>query len=283
MPSLALGTANFGSRYGISRNLSPSITEARRILSWAVGEVDELDTSLDYKGSHKVVSEFAGSFQITSKINLDHVAATVELTDRISRICDELGKDKIERVLLRPHTKDPLFTVEAIQKLRHIQSKGAIGDFGLSIYDTSELRYFSKALDSDLTFQVPLNFFNRSFQEEYASNSSVFANSRFYVRSIFLQGLLLMNPNEVPANLQDARYHIKVLRQELATLGTSVIEATMAFIKDQSWITGIVLGVNNRRNLKENIEAFHKNRNLDWSFLSDLPKVPMKIRDPRLS
>jgi uncharacterized protein len=281
MQKLVLGTANFGDNYGISNKLRLSTQEVDEILDWASGKIEELDTAEDYKGSHKAISKHAKNFKITTKINLNQLGSIKDLTLKVINICEEIGIEKVERVLLRPHEADPSFTLEAIKELEKLRLIGSIASLGLAIYETKEMDYFMGVLDFPITFQVPLNLLNRSFQEQITSNPIRYQEFNFYVRSVFLQGLILMNPEDVPHHLTEAIESIRCLSDKLTKLGLSTLEATFAFVRNQIWATGAVVGVTNLNELKTNFHAFEENNEIDWSFLQDLPYPPARILDPR--
>ena len=281
MQKLVLGTANFGDDYGISKKLRLSTQEVDEILDWASGKIEELDTAEDYKGSHKAISKHAKNFKITTKINLNQLGSIKDLTLKVINICEEIGIEKVERVLLRPHEADPSFTLEAIKELEKLRLIGSIASLGLAIYETKEMDYFMGVLDFPITFQVPLNLLNRSFQEQITSNPICYQEFNFYVRSVFLQGLILMNPEDVPHHLTEAIESIRCLSDKLTKLGLSTLEATFAFVRNQIWATGAVVGVTNLNELKTNFHAFEENKEIDWSFLQDLPYPPARILDPR--
>ena len=183
--------------------------------------------------------------------------------------------------MLRPHAADPNFTLDAIKELEKLRLIGSIASLGLTIYETKEMDYFIGVLDFPITFQIPLNLLNRSFQERITSNPIRYQGFNFYVRSIFLQGLLLMNPEEIPLHLTEASEPIRYLKDKLTKLGLSTLEATFAFVRNQIWATGAVVGVTNLNELKTNFHAFEENNEIDWSFLQDLPYPPARILDPR--
>jgi aryl-alcohol dehydrogenase-like predicted oxidoreductase len=279
---LVLGTANFGDKYGISNRNKLSLQEIERILSWSAGRISELDSSEDYKGSHSVIAKHSKRFKITTKIKLDQIIDVRDLAAKVSKIKNELGKNKIDRLLLRPHSTNPTFTLDALRELEKLRSKGEVDEIGLTIYETREFLYFANSVDFPLTFQVPINLLNRSFSELISSNANRFQSFTFYARSIFLQGLLLFDIREIPDHLNEAVEPITLLNKELQGLDMSILEATFAFIRDQEWIKGIVIGVTNVDELKENFEVFNQSISLNWDFLKRMPNAPERVLDPRL-
>lgn len=279
---MALGTANFGGNYGITNKNKLSNNEIDEILLWATNKIPEIDTSLDYTGSHSAISKHSENFKLTSKINLNQITSIRELQEHINLIKEELFTDNIERILLRPHSSNSKFTIECVQEMEKLSTKGEINEFGLSIYTTEELEYFAEYIKSPIVFQVPLNLFNRSFQKLLDEQETRFEHFKFYVRSIFLQGLLLLNPSDVPNQLKEVILPLNSLNLELSRIGSSTIEATFAFIKERKWVYGLILGINSLDELKRNYELFTQNKTIDCSFIEKLPYIPSRIQDPRL-
>lgn len=281
MQTLALGTANFGGSYGIANKTKLSSEEIDEILIWSSGRISELDTSSDYEGSHDAISKHSSNFKITSKINLNQVTSLKEIRKNVNQISVDLCTDKIDKILLRPHSSNIEFTIECLRELERLASTGVINEFGLSIYEREELEYFAKYTKSPMVFQVPLNLFNRSFQELLDTQEARFKHFKFYVRSIFLQGLLLMNPSDIPKQLTEAVSPLKSLNRELSKKGSSTIEATLAFIRERSWVDGIIMGIKSLHELKSNYEVFRREKSVDLSFMTKFPNIPPQIQDPR--
>jgi aryl-alcohol dehydrogenase-like predicted oxidoreductase len=281
MQTLVLGTANFGEKYGIANKSGLSAEEVEEILNWSTGKISELDSSLDYKRSHQVISKYSSKFKISSKINLDQVTSPKDIPRNVNKIIDELCTNSVERILLRPHSMDRQFTIDSLVEIEKFRSLGVVAETGLSIYETKELDFFVDSIKLPIVFQVPLNLFNRAFQEKLNSNKKRYENFKFYVRSIFLQGLLLLNPSDIPKHLEEAIGPISALNRELSRIETSIIEATFAFIGEQKWVNGVIIGINSLQDLISNYECFKKKDGIDLTFLQNIPTVPSRILDPR--
>jgi len=90
-----------------------------------------------------------------------------------------------------------------------------------------------------------------------------------------------MDPEDIPHHLTEASETIRSLNDKLTKLGSSTLEATFAFIGNQNWVTGTVVGVTSLNELKINLHAFEEKEEIDWSFLQDLPYPPARVLDPR--
>jgi aryl-alcohol dehydrogenase-like predicted oxidoreductase len=282
MQKLVLGTANFGNKYGIANKTDLSQNEIDEILRWSTGRLEEIDTSEDYGESHVAISNYAKNFKVTTKINLNQIMSVQEISARIAKIKSNLQSRSVNRVLLRPRENNSTFTIRAIRELRVLQEDCNIREIGLTIYETKELERFVNELEGPLTFQIPLNIFNRSFEFFVRDNFATYNHVKFYARSIFLQGLLLMDIEEIPASLQEVKPSLSALNESLSQIGSSILEATFAYIKSQQWVTGVVIGVSNITELQKNIEMFDKFNSTNLGFLKEVVVPPSRILDPRL-
>lgn len=281
MQNLVLGTANFGERYGIASTHALTTREVDQILTWSSGKILELDTSEDYKGSHSAIARHSVNFKITTKIDINHLGSPREIPLRVKNACTELRTNQIERILLRPHSTNWKFTLKSITELEKLKELNVVREIGISIYETQELEHFTQVLNGPIVFQVPLNLLNRSFHEFINSNSDRYKRNKFYVRSIFLQGLLHLKPNEIPSRMSDAKEPILLLNQVLEKAGLSIIEATYAFIKRQDWVTGIIVGIQSLDELKRSYEIFRQEEAIDCRFLDTITSAPARVLDPR--
>ena len=65
-----------------------------------------------------------------------------------------------------------------------------------------------------------------------------------HARSVFLQGLLLMDPSELPQFFTPVREHIADLQQRWRAAGLSALGGCLRFALDRSEIDAIIVGVN---------------------------------------
>ena len=281
MQKLVLGTANFGNRYGIANKTDLSQDEIDKILSWSSGKLEELDTSEDYGESHTAISNHANNFKVTTKINLNEITSTQEIPSRISSLKMDLRCNSVHRILFRPCENNSAFTLRAVRELQTLQEKCNVEEIGLTIYETKELEFFANELEGPLTFQIPLNILNRSFEYFVTSSTEIREDISFYARSIFLQGLLFMDTREVPARLREINPTLLALNENLDRIGLSILEATFSYIKSQKWLKGVVIGVSSLVELQNNLGVF-ENINLgNLDFLEGIHAPSAIIVDPR--
>ena len=87
-------------------------------------------------------------------------------------------------------------TNRVLDEINYLKKKKIIKTFGFSIYNPTELELIQK-YEFDL-LQFPLNFADRRFvSNQYLTNLKKL-KKKLFIRSVFLQGLLLMDYKNIP-------------------------------------------------------------------------------------
>ena len=106
--------------------------------------------------------------------------------------------------------------------------------------------------------QLPYSIFDQRMK-----NNGVFdlsdANgntTQIHSRSAFIQGLILMQENQVPDFLVKAKPIVKLIDKLCKKYNISRIALAMNYVKQEKAISHLVFGVDNIEQLKENIDIF---------------------------
>ena len=200
---LVLGTAQFGLNYGIT-NLQGKVNSvnAYRILNKAlVGNINTLDTAINYGESHNILHGFPelNRFHLITKLpEVELPTNTDYLRHKIIAITKTFKRQKIDYLLL--HRPKQLFEVNGDgiwRALVSCKNENIIGKIGCSIYDPNEAKELMDAFDVDV-LQCPYNIFDRRFDDHGVLDIAISRNIEIHVRSIFLQGLLLLSSSKLP-------------------------------------------------------------------------------------
>ena len=199
---LAIGTAQFGSDYGIA-NTSGEVSEDTifKVLSFAYSKgIDTLDTAISYGRSEEKLGKVGvKDWNVISKVpSLSNMNGDINTFINLS-VFNSLERLKINNLKgLLLHSPDDLLSKNAdhiYNSLINLKDQGLINNVGISIYDSSILSKLLKRFKFDI-IQFPLNLLDKRFIEEgwldYFKDSSI----ELHARSIFLQGLLLMKSEE---------------------------------------------------------------------------------------
>ena len=200
MNKLALGTAQFGSSYGIANEAKVKFSEARQILRFAKNSnIDLIDTAITYSNSEKFIGDSGiKDFNFVSKLpdlpkDCEDITFWVEQSVKSS--LKRLGIPSLYGLLV--HRSENLLGDKGkklVKALKMIKLNGFVKKIGISIYDPSECEEVIKLLRIDI-IQAPLNIVDRRLVISGWLSKLHSEEIEIHTRSVFLQGLLLMPRN----------------------------------------------------------------------------------------
>jgi len=253
---LALGTVQFGLDYGVAnRTGKVSSTEIRAILETARNAgLQTIDTAIAYGDSEQRLGE-AGidQFDVVSKlpagIAADAVAAMVESSLAHLRV-DRLGGLLLHRSgdLIGP---DGAALYKALQ---HLKADGRVGRIGVSIYAPSELDVLMEHAELDLV-QAPYNVIDRRLDTSGWLDRLCEANVEVHTRSAFLQGLLLMPPQERPPSFLPWNGTLSAWDRWLVEIDQTAIGAALNFAVHDARISRVLVGIDDNTQLLQILAA----------------------------
>ncbi|MES1927742.1 aldo/keto reductase [Salinisphaera dokdonensis CL-ES53] len=258
---LALGTAQFGLDYGIAnRNGRVSAAGVREILGVArQANIDTLDTAAAYGTSEEALgSAGVDDFSVVTKLppipeGVTQVSQWVERS--IERSLASLGVTALSAVLFhRPMQLLDKQGEAAYDALLAVKARGAVGRVGISIYEPAEL----DALDGKLSFdlvQAPLNILDRRLISSGWLERLGDQGIEVHARSVFLQGLLLMQPRDRSAYFQPWERKLERYDRWLAEHKLSALEACLGFACHQPSVGRVIVGVESSSQLRALIAA----------------------------
>lgn len=253
---LVLGTAQFGLNYGVANQTGQvSRGEAEMILdhAWATG-LDTLDTAVGYGQSEQTLGEIGvRQWHVISKLpalpNNASVAEWVEESVRES--LGRLGIPKLYGLLLHRSQEltEPLGAA-LYQALRNLKDEGKVDKIGVSVYGPDELDALWPRYQLDLV-QAPFNIVDRRLATSGWLERLDRSGTEVYIRSIFLQGLLLMDPLKRPSAFRRWQRLWDRWDQWLDEEALTPLQACVAFAMSRPEVDRAVIGVNDLDQLKE--------------------------------
>jgi len=197
MQRIALGTANFGSNYGISNHdgkLSYEVVAEIMKFAFKSG-IRTLDTASTYGDCHEVLGRIGiNGWNIISKvpaIPADCHDVVRFVTEKFEKTLENLRVERIEGLLLHNsgdllgRNGDVIFSC-----LKKLRTQQLVSKVGVSIYDPTCLKDITERYEIDL-IQGPINVFDNKIDESGWLDRLANLGIEFHARSIFLQGLLL--------------------------------------------------------------------------------------------
>jgi len=254
---IALGTVQFGMDYGISNDSGKIKSEqVAAILNEAShAGIDMLDTAVAYGESEATIgmalASISRQFDIVSKF-----PPNIPPEQFHSVIQQSLKRLKSKRIKGFLAHSFELFKQEKIrQNLIIAKKEGLIGQTGVSVYNPKEISWL---LDKDINFdivQLPFSIFDRRFVPLFPALKE--KNVEIHVRSVFLQGLYFMDPNNLPAHFISIKSRLIELKH---LVKNNHIPLSALLLNDalmQKEIDKVVIGVTSKAELKENINAIN--------------------------
>lgn len=257
---LALGTVQFGLPYGISNQSGQiSCSEGADILDYArASGIDTLDTAIAYGSSEQRLGEIGlDQWRVVSKLPVlpDGCADGGWVRDSLLGSLARLGLPRLGGFLL--HHPQALLSKngEALYSaLVELKSAGTVEKIGISIYDPAELDTLWPYFDFDLV-QVPFNFVDRRLISSGWLERMVQVGTEVHVRSVFLQGLLLMDDASRPAKFDRWEPLWGNWKRWLHEHELTALQACLGFALSQPEIGRVVVGVDGLAHLQQIISA----------------------------
>ena len=271
---LALGSANFGLDYGLANKSGKvSINDLAGILFFAQeAGIDVVDTAQAYGDSEARIGSLCddGQFNIVTKIGVGFEKEYVDhnVINSVKQSCRRLNQSRLYAVML--HRPEVLLGSQGsaiARDLRTLKEQGVITKIGISVYSPEIIAAISKLFKIDIV-QVPFNIFDQQILSSGWSEKLKQNGVEIHIRSVFLQGLLLMKRSSLP------NYFVKHWPTRFDTwykfLNESRADAlnvALKFALNQDWIDKIVVGVDSISQLKALVEIEKSSVSLDFPLL----------------
>ncbi len=253
---LALGTVQFGLNYGISNPAGKvSQEEVAAILDSAYRHgIDTLDTAVSYGNSEEAIgramAETRTSFEIVSKIPPD--TRPEQIREIVKGSLLRLHSQRIKAFLTHQFK---LFQQPKIRNaLDGLKAEGLMAQTGVSVYYPDQVQWL---LDSGIDFdivQLPFNIFDRRFRTLFPALKE--RGVEIHIRSVFLQGLFFLDPEQLTDPFQPVRDPIRRLRSLSTETGIPLPVLLLNDVILEKSIDKVIIGVTSERELKENLNAF---------------------------
>jgi len=262
---LGLGTVQFGLDYGVS-NFSgqTSIESVEDILKCALqNNIKTIDTANTYGTSEEAIGLFNNdslAYNIVTKtipinkeiIDLDDLKI---VRDGVTQSLKKLRQNQLYGLLL--HHADDLKAKNGkllYQILREYKADGVFSKIGVSVYSSEQIDFVLDNFEIDL-IQIPMSVFDQRLLHSGSLKRLKKAGVEIHVRSAFLQGLVFMNAQKIPNNLQRYSSHLSKFHGIVKELGVSPASASLAFLMQQPAIDKVICGVNSLVQFQELINT----------------------------
>lgn len=258
---IALGTANFGQRYGVA-NLAGHLSsdQIKAILHEAFASgIRHLDTAVAYGDSEKVLGRVGlRGWSIITKLPPlppEEQDAQRWVHRLVAQSLERLNIQSLEGVLMhRPADLLESSGQEIYDALHGCKTEGFVSKIGISIYDPSELDSIICRYPLDIV-QAPYNVLDRRLATSGWMQRLHSKGLEIHVRSAFLQGLLLMAREDRPAKFNRWNPVWNAWHEWLCGNKIEALHACLGWVMTHPEVTKIVVGVDGLRHLREILSA----------------------------
>lgn len=258
---IAIGTVQFGLPYGIANQQGQVTTaEAQAIIDLAQANgINTLDTAIAYGDSERVLGSMVlDGFDIVTKLPMvpedcTDIAGWVE--SELEASLSRLNVSKVDGLLLHsPNQLNSDIGDALYQALLQKKSEGIVERIGASIYAPDELSLLIEKFQFDLV-QAPFNIIDSRLKDTGLFEKLAASNTHLHVRSVFMQGLLLMPASSRPKKFNRWSSLWSTWEQWLTETGLTPLQACLRYALSVSEIQKVVIGVDSSAQLYEIIAA----------------------------
>lgn len=275
---LVLGTAQLTRPYGIfadswASELVPA-TQSLIETAHSVG-FKGIDTAPVYGDAERSIGLAGTSLPLHTKLD-----PALEEEDSLRRSLQRLRRDSLEVLYFHK----PLMRQDFVQRVPELRKRLSLDDvthLGVSVYEVEECLM---AIDCEAVtaVQVPFNVFDRRFSSQLFKDF-IARGGRVFLRSVFLQGLLLSGPNRVPTALGDLTPYLVNFWEACRIAGVSPLSAAIWFTHESMPLGSLILGTRSVVELNEIAEASRASISFELlEVLADLAQPPWDMVDPRM-
>lgn len=290
-----LGTVQLGIDYGmVGSTKKPTQDAAFSVLDAAAKlGVNTWDTANNYGDSERVIGNWVSEGRgpkpnIITKIGpLDHsskAALRDDILRQTEKCCKDLQVDKLDMLMLHDfadYAKNPDVCTKVFAELK---AEGVIRTSAISAYSEHDYRVMA---DSEFdAMQIPLNVFDWDKIESGEMDALKQASKSVFTRSVYLQGLVFMNPENLPEKMAFVKPTLEKYQALCKEFEVSPAVLALSYVLSVPAVTSVVLGCQNSEQVASNCDMINGRLELTASHMEALRKAfadtPRRVLDPRI-
>jgi aryl-alcohol dehydrogenase-like predicted oxidoreductase len=296
VPRLGLGSVQWGIPYGIAnRSGQPSREGVAKMLATARSAgIDFIDTARSYGESERLIGDLTaddGYWSVATKLKAelgdesdcrpDNVQLLLEQADdSLASSRRLLKRAQIEILLLHRMRHRTACSGQIWDRLRRERSEGRVGKIGIS---TVSPREANLAIEDD---EVEVVQVAASLADQRLVQDGFFDRARargvmVVVRSVFLQGALMLEVEQLPSPLRKLGPLLRALDDQARSAGVTRSELVFAHARRLGDV--VLVGCETEEQLKQDVSAWKRAESLPdpGPTLADLAgRIPTEVLEP---
>ncbi len=264
----SLGTVQLGMNYGVNnKDGKPSREKAYEILDTAKAlGVNCLDTAAGYGDSEATIGAWLEQTPVSerpavvTKVDfIDHsskAAIRSSLRESVETSKKRLGQEKLPLLMIHNfehYAQNPDEVNRAFEELR---AAGDIERWGISAYSRHDYRLMADS--SCDAVQIPQNIFDWSQIKCGGIDALAESGKTVFVRSVFLQGLVFMDPEHLHPQMEFAAPYLKKYRELCTEFSLEPATLAMSFVLSLPGMSSLVLGCEKKEQVEANAALIEK-------------------------
>lgn len=290
MNKFCLGTVQFGLDYGISNDIGkPKKKEVRNIIKYAINNnINFFDTAQSYGNSEETLGVIFKDLGVQNEVNIvSKLSPNIKKNQVYQSITKSLKNLKLNSLWgLLLHRYDPRFINHEFRNIiDDLKKEKIISNFGVSIYNPDDA---IEAVNDNIydIIQVPFNIIDRRLIDNDFFKIANKKNKKIFIRSIYLQGLLLMDDFDlIKKKMNWAIPMISNLRKYIDSNNIELKSFAFKAVDNHVSNVFLITGVDSLNQLKENLQIFNKKNHsheIYENWWSNLKLYPDKLLNPSL-
>jgi aryl-alcohol dehydrogenase-like predicted oxidoreductase len=295
---LMLGTVQLGMPYGIANSTGqPSREAVRQILLTAIERgVNCFDTAAAYGDSEVLLGELLPEIIGVSALEQQLIVTKVQpltpgqLADRtqgeaavrasVARSRQRLGLDILPLVLF--HREEDVVHAGVLEELR---DQGWLRCWGVSCGNEAHGALNCLDLAGISALQLPGSLVDQRHIRSSVAGRAAKKRVAVFVRSIFLQGLMLLPDERVPEALQVVVPALGRLRRLAADSGMTLHELALRYLLDADGVTSVLVGAETADQVQQAAEAIDRGalpQDLRMAAEESVGELPREVLTPSM-
>jgi spore coat polysaccharide biosynthesis protein SpsF len=257
---LALGTPQLAAAYGIADPPVPPSREAATMLlehAWREG-IRWFDTAQAYGDSEELLGSSLGDrtgARVITKLHPEAAgASSAEVEQLLERSRRRLGGRQLWAVLLHRDRMLDEWDGELGQTLRRWREQGAVRHLGISVESVDTLPR-ALSLDGVEVVQLPASVFDRRAMRLDCVRGATASGKHIFIRSVFLQGLALLDVDRVRQLLPAAAPMVDALSRFCELHALERHQFALDYVRRRLPDATLVVGAATIEQLGQNCEA----------------------------
>jgi len=254
---LCIGTAQFGSNYGIAnKNGVVKITEIKKIKKHALSSgITTIDTAQAYGEGEKRLNKIGiNEFTTLSKLPVTEPNKNRKkwVLNNIKKSLKILNKKFFHAVFV--HNTKYLYDKKGSEIYKGLviaKKNGLVKNIGVSTYTIKEIKFIVKNFKKFNIIMLPYNIIDRRPIKSKIFEKLHKLNIEIHTRSVFLQGLLLLNKKKMPKKFSKWSKVFDSIDKVSKKFGMSRYEICLRYVLSNPFIDKVLIGTDNFSQLKK--------------------------------